>query len=503
MRGIFLQSLRPESIFMSSLSRSDPLGIKMLLLGKMRALPASMGYDVAIEDGHFISRDGRHAMLIIQTPVPMMDGLRSKELIATLQERLKGLPEFVSADIICGHLHTVSNEQVIKRDIKVASIIASISFLVLFLLVFRDARVLFVFIIPLIAVVWAIIMASVIEGKLSYMVIGFGTAIAGISIDYGLLVYIAMKRGADSAQIVKLAKLVTIDASTTMFSFIVLYFSLIRGYHQLALFSILCVIICLILSLFVLPLTLSWKHYRLVSDPTIGDRLRSFRWPVKTSVAIWALLTSVALVLSFSVKFDSDVKKLDGSGPEVLRAERTFHDVWGGKDSQAIFVVTGKSLEDAMEKNDSVFREAIRVVGSGDFTSLALFWPSEKLRRENSEQWDRFWKQGREKKLKALIRDTSAASRFSEQAFAPFFDGLYAHQVDTTSTTVARSTGDSSSSAWRVSRSMRFSSSACRGPAVGVFKIFPVSAVPTLVAVMLNCRLYIRVPGKVDKVTGA
>ena len=435
MRGIFLQSLRPESIFMSSLSRSDPLGIKMLLLGKMRALPASMGYDVAIEDGHFISRDGRHAMLIIQTPVPMMDGLRSKELIAALQERLKGLPEFVSADIICGHLHTVSNEQVIKRDIKVASIIASISFLVLFLLVFRDARVLFVFIIPLIAVVWAIIMASVIEGKLSYMVIGFGTAIAGISIDYGLLVYIAMKRGADSAQIVKLAKLVTIDASTTMFSFIVLYFSLIRGYHQLALFSILCVIICLILSLFVLPLTLSWKHYRLVSDPTIGDRLRSFRWPVKTSVAIWALLTSVALVLSFSVKFDSDVKKLDGSGPEVLRAERTFHDVWGGKDSQAIFVVTGKSLEDAMEKNDSVFREAIRVVGSGDFTSLALFWPSEKLRRENSEQWDRFWKQGREKKLKALIRDTSAASRFSEQAFAPFFDGLYAHRVDTTSTT--------------------------------------------------------------------
>src|ERR1700690_2803471 len=122
MGEIYRQSLRPESIFMTSLSRTDPLGIKVLLLDKLRALPASMGYDVAIEDGHFISHDGRHAMLIIQTTVPMMDSARSKELIAALQEQLKHLPGSVSADIICGHLHTVSNEQVIKRDIMVASV---------------------------------------------------------------------------------------------------------------------------------------------------------------------------------------------------------------------------------------------------------------------------------------------------------------------------------------------------------------------------------------------
>jgi len=430
MRGIYRQSLRPESIFMSSLARTDPIGIKLLLLDKLRALPASMGYDVAIEDGHFISRDGRHTMLIIQTPVPMMDSQRSNELIAVLQDRIKELPPFVTADIISGHLHTVSNERVIKRDIKVASIIASVAFLMLFLLVFRDLRALFVFVIPLIAVVWSIIIATFFEDRLSYLVIGFGTAIAGISIDYGLLVYIAMKRGADAMQTVKLAKLVTIDAVTTMFSFFVLYFSLIRGYHQLALFSMLCVFICLILSLFVLPLTLSWKHYSLVSDPTIGDRLKRTNWPTTMTVGVWSLATIVFLILSFSVKFDSDVKKLDGSGPSVLQAEQTFHDVWGGKTNQAIFVVTGTSLEHAMEVNDSIYREASYVVGRGDFTSIALFWPSDKLRKENRDRWDRFWKQRRETKLRALIRETSAAYGFSDGAFAPFFDGLYSHQKE-------------------------------------------------------------------------
>ena len=430
MRAIYRQSLRPESIFMSSLSRTDPLGIKVLLLDKLRALPASMGYDVAIEDGHFISRDGRHAMMIIQTTVPMMDSQRSKELIAVLQEQLKQLPAFVSADIICGHLHTVSNERVIKRDIMVASSIASIAFLILFTIIFRDFRAIFVFILPLIAVVWAIIISTAVEGRLSYLVIGFGTAIAGISIDYGLLVYIAMKRGADASQTAKLARLVMIDAVTTMFSFFVLYFSLIHGYHQLALFSMLCVFICLVLSLFVLPLTLSWKNYALVSDPTIGDRMKKLHWPAGLSVGIWLLLTAAALVLSFSVQFESDVKKLDGSAPEVLQAEQRFHEVWGGKTNQAIFVVTGKSYEDAMEKNDLIFREAAKAIGPQNISSIALFWSSEKMRRENTERWDRFWKQGRKEKLKNLIRATSSPYGFSERAFQPFFDGLYSHPIE-------------------------------------------------------------------------
>jgi len=102
MQEIYRQSLKPESIFMTSLSRTDPLGIKLLLLDKLRALPASMGYDVAIEDGHFISLDGLHAMLIIQTTVPMMDSRRSKELIAALRQKLKQLPEFISAYFLTG-----------------------------------------------------------------------------------------------------------------------------------------------------------------------------------------------------------------------------------------------------------------------------------------------------------------------------------------------------------------------------------------------------------------
>jgi len=299
---------------------------------------------------------------------------------------------------------------------------------VLFLVVFRDPRAFFVFIIPLIAVVWSIIISTFVEGNLSYLVIGFGTAIAGISIDYGLLVYIAMKRGSDASQMVKLAKLVSIDAITTIFSFFVLYFSMIHGYHQLSLFSMLCVFICLVFSLGVLPLVLSWKQFNLVADPTIGDRLKKVNWPAKTIVAIWAGLTIVAAGLSFTVQFDSDVKKLDGSEPSVLLAEQHFHDIWGGKANQAIFVVQGTTYEDAMDLNDRVYSEATKVVGPENFTSLALFWSSPRTRAANVERWDRFWKAGREAKLREFIKQASSRYQFSDKAFTPFFSGLYAHQ---------------------------------------------------------------------------
>ena len=424
LQGIYRQSLKPESIFMTSMSRTDPLGIRLLLLDKLRALPASMGYDVSIEDGHFVSRDGRHALLIIQTPVAMTDSPGCKKLVTALQEQTGRLPEYVSADIIGGHLHTFSNEKVIKRDILVASTLVSVAFLLLFVAVFRDMRVILVFIAPLAAVILSIGLSYLIFGKISYLVIGFGTAIAGISTDYGLHVYIAARKGAGASQRVSLAKLLFTDAATTTFGFSALYFSHIQGYHQLASFSILCTIFSLALALFILPLLLSMKKNNVLNQPE-ERKLESLYLHKKMIVGSWALLTLAALFFSFNIKFDSEVTRLDGSEPEVLLAEKNFHDTWGGKSSQAIFVVNNKNYEDALETNDRIFQEAAQALGAENFSSIAAFWSSEKTRKKNIENWNRFWKGERETRLKRLIKEQSFKYQFSEQAFSPFFDNLY------------------------------------------------------------------------------
>jgi len=131
------------------------------------------------------------------------------------------------------------------------------------------------------------------------------------------------------------------------------------------------------------------------------------------------------LVLSLNTRIESDVKQLDGSEPEVLNAEKNFHEVWGGKGGQAIFVVTGSTFEEAMKTNDVIFQKVAKSTGTDRFSSLAMFWSSEETRIKNIENWNNFWKQGREAKLRSLIKSESGKYDFSENAFSPFFDGLY------------------------------------------------------------------------------
>ncbi|MCK4485722.1 MAG: MMPL family transporter, partial [Desulfobacterales bacterium] len=263
LRRNYRQLLTPASTFMMPFIRSDPLGVKSGVLGSLQKLSSSLGYDVAIEEGHFVSRDGKHAMLILETPVVLTDGFGSRKLISYLRKQLEELPPFVSADIIAGHLHTVSNEDVMKRDIRLTLTIASVAFLFLFLFVFRDIRAVMVFLMPLLSVLVSINLSSLVLKDLSYFVIGMGGVIAGIAVDYAIHVYVAVRATGGRADAVKdVAKPVVTGALTTISVFAAFFFSSVQGYHQLAFFSILSIVLCLVGALFVLPHFLGGRPYK-------------------------------------------------------------------------------------------------------------------------------------------------------------------------------------------------------------------------------------------------
>ncbi|OGW48323.1 MAG: hypothetical protein A2078_15435 [Nitrospirae bacterium GWC2_57_9] len=424
LRGIYVSSLKLESLFTNSLVRSDPLGVRGFLFEKLRALPASMGYDVGIEDGHFVSRDGRHAMIIIETPVKMTQGAESAALVETLKDAIKTLPAFVSVDIISGHLHAVSNEKVVKRDIQVASALVTVSFLVLFLVIFPDPRVGLVFIIPVIGLAFSINLSGFFLGSLSYLVIGIGTAVAGITVDHGLHMYIALRKEATTAQIARVTKLIVIDSVTTVFGFSALFLSRVPGYHQLAFFADLCVLFSLMLAVFILPLLLHWKKPPVMRGFGRSEQAVNPFWSSRASVAVWLGMTLVMLFFATRIQFESDVMRLDGSEPYIREAEERFYRTWGGQNNQAVFVATGGTLEQALEANDLIYREAMAAIGAKDFSSLSLLWPSQKTRQENVKQWNRFWREGRAEKLRRHLREQAPRYGMREEAFAPFFEEL-------------------------------------------------------------------------------
>jgi len=430
----YRQFLTPASTFVIPFIRSDPLGIYSNILCSLQKIYSSVGYEITVENGYFISKDRKHAMLILDTPVNLTDGFGSRKLISYLNDRLNILPDFISADIIAGHLHTVSNEDVIKRDIRLTLIIASAAFILLFMVVFRDFSAIIIFLIPLASVIISINISNLILNKLSYFIIGMGAVIAGIAVDYGIHVYTAVRiRDSRQEAVNSIAKPLIIGALTTISVFASFFFSSVQGYHQLAFFSILSIILCLACSLFILPHFIIKGKYNKLAHTVKKYGKHVNQRPLKKPetqdnfiVLCWAIFMIIALILSTQISFNSEIGQFDGSEVEIIEAEQKFQSTWVNKTSPAVFVVQENSLEEALKVNEKIYREAKTVVGEDNFSSLAVIWPSKQTREANVDRWKKFWEQGKEEKLKELISTYGSDYNFSEDAFSPFFDNLYA-----------------------------------------------------------------------------
>ena len=423
--------LSPGSSFFSSFASSDPLDIKTPLLTSLQRLNGALEYKVKIVDEHFISYDGQHLLLILSTPVEITDMKGGVKLLDYLNSKLKQLPEYVSWSIVCGHLHSISNEQVMKKDIVVIMSIASLLFFLLFIFMFKSIRAILVFILPFLGIIISSGICSLFINNLALFVLGMGGVLAGIAIDYGIHVYIAVRVGGNkSGNIQKIYKPIMIGALTTIGILASFFFSRVEGYHQLAFFSVISLFICVFCSIFLLP------HF-FTKDKTIElvdnrqnktDKYRIYKCASSTSrilLILWAIFIIISIFYAIRLAFNSDIAQFDGSEPEIFGAEKQFHKIWGQQNQTAILVAQGNTLDQALKLNEQFYAGAIAKIGKDRISSIAPLWPPGVTRMENARRWLSFWKGGEEAKLKKLIKKYSPEFGFSKGAFAPFFKSLY------------------------------------------------------------------------------
>jgi uncharacterized protein len=426
LKFIYRQSLTPGSSFLMPFLRADPLNLSSEILRNIQKLSTSSGYDVTLDNGHFISRDGKSAMVIIKTSVLLTEGFGSRKIVKYLQEKLAALPDFVSANIIAGHMHTVKNEDVIKKDIWLTSVIAALGFLLLFLFFFRDFRAIIIFLMPFAAVLISTCIAFLVFKNLSYFVIGLSAVIAGISIDYGIYVFMAVRKAGNSLETLRqIIKPVLFSALTTLSIFAVFFLSNVEGYHQLAFFSNLSIILCLGFALFILPHFLSKEDSSGQTNPVIAlHEPSNSNIPDYILVITWVVFIIVMIGFAGQLRFNNDINQFDGAGREVFKSEEEFHNTWGAKSLPAVFVTCASTLKNVYELNTSVYEAAIKAVGKDNFNSLVAIWPGLSSRQANLAGWKKFWNKAKEDEFKGLLATYGKTYNFSPDAFNPFFQKL-------------------------------------------------------------------------------
>lgn len=415
--------LSMNSLFVRHFVEMDPLGIKIKYLKRMKDLAESIGYRAKFVNGHFISLDEKHAMMILKTPVLITDSTGARKLIEHIDSQVEALPNYIDVDIIGGHLHTLSNETLLKKDIAKTVLAATVMLLILLIIVFRSVRALLVFVIPVIAIVISMTITSLKIGALSSFIVGLAAVIAGITVDYGIHIYLAMQAGGVH-KVNEIARPILVGVFTTMGVFASFFFSNIYGYQQFALLTNLSIVISIFFYLFILPRLF---HEEEAPKPLVKINFRREKPFVRDGVVVflWVVILGFFLFFSRNPAFSNDIRVYDGSSDDIFNAEERFHRTWGADNEFAMMVAQAETLEGVLKLNEDLNVQMKNSFGDEKFANMAEIYLSQETRAKNVSQWNILWKNGLEKKTRNLLQEQGKEFGYAEDAFKPFLEGLY------------------------------------------------------------------------------
>ncbi len=416
----------PEGMFSASAARSDPLDWNARMVRKMLGMLTSFGYRAVPVQGRLMDPERKHLLLVLQTPIQMMDVPGVRALVAHLEQCAKELPVAVEAKLVCAHLHTLGNETIIRRDITVTSIAVVLVFCILFFGVYRDWRSGYVVLIPFLASLPALALAAFVFKGFSALVVGFGSVIAGITIDYAIHAYVVSRSEQRVENLKRIRLPVILSAVTTLCVFSAFCFSSIPAYRQLGCFASFAILVSLVYALIGLPYFIPVAKKEGNSEATEGETMsrhlfkRHMAWLV---VGCSSVAFSVGGVGLRFLTFDANVSKLDGTPAAVMAEEARAVQLWGGGESHsAILSVEAPSEEAALRLNDQLYAALLKEgLPAQEVSSLSPLFPSEATRLQNRKQWRAFWDNARVEAFRQNIRKASAEMDFSDDAFAAFW----------------------------------------------------------------------------------
>lgn len=426
LKGIRRTLMNPQSMVLSEWFRQDPLGIRAGALKPLEALGNATGHRVAISDGHFFSEDGQAALVILETPVKITDHAGCEALIGFLRERLARLPPGLEHSIVAGHLHTLSNQRILQRDLQWTSTLETLFFGTVFLLCFRDLRAILVFVIPPLGILVGIAVAGFPGTPLAAVVLGMAGMLAGIAIDCGIHVYVALSNpgaGLTRQEILRrMRHPLLLSALTNTAPLACLLLSTIPGYRQLGLIASCTLLGSLFLALRGLPLFFSGHA---VPVPRVSPEPRRHLLPPRAILAIYAAALAGGLFAATRLSVNLDFAKLDGTEPEILEREQAFFQRWSkGQGNLGLLAVWSADPEQARRANDLLYERQQRAPGeASSVASLAAIWPSEQTRRERVALWQDFWARNAAP-LRERVNRIAPTLGFAPAAFEPFFQSL-------------------------------------------------------------------------------
>ena len=418
--------LMPASGFFTSNIANDPLALFSPVLDKLQVQQSALSIEV--DNGYIYINENKYAVAMLASPYGAMESANNKLLVefvdSVAQETMQSVPN-VDVAITGAPVIAVGNADQIKSDSQWAISIAITLILTLLVFAFRKVKNLMLIGVSIIfGWLFAMGIISVIRSDVSLIVIGIGSIIIGIAVNYPLHYIAHSDRGGSARDILKeMVAPLLIGNITTVGAFASLMPLDAPALRDLGIFAALMLIGTILFVLIFLPHLVKVRaevnEERLVFGKISSGSPERHRW------LLWVifLLTLVFGYYSLGTSFDTNMHHINYMTDQQQELLGDLHASVGLNDTVNVYVVTeGADWNQALDERSklSALLDDLKQKGVlnkySDATNLIC---SEAEQQQRIERWNKFWEKHRSE-VTAMLQSNLSEFGFSNDAFDGF-----------------------------------------------------------------------------------
>lgn len=395
--------------------QQDPLNLRRFFLSKLKPMLEFSALKTG--KGFVLSPDGQSALITAKCSLEPTD---SGQIKLMLKEMDKLGSEVISRDIeyslVSAHAYAAANSSMIQADMQRVLIFSLLGLLLVFMVLLRKLEAIWILSVPLCTLLCATGIYALTFSVLSGIVLGFGAVLLGITLDFGVHVYLSLKEAKERRQALKrVFKPLLASALTSCSGFLVLYFSSIEGIRQLSFLAIAGIIIACFFALLILPFLLRCSYNVKFSNFSVYQGISPLIW-----IVFLLLMAGAATLIEPAL----DLRSVGYFPEEIRQAESRVQNIWGRFKTGEMLVTSSNDLQKGLRQNDQLFFKIRELNETPGLLSISPILPAKKTQEHNLRAWLDFWDLDKQEKLKTWLTNAGAGFGFSKDAFAPFIDTL-------------------------------------------------------------------------------
>ena len=435
--GLRAQVKRLRRLLLSPLSanttalRADPLGLAELLLGEEGRRRGAPG-------GAYASPDGRALLLFVHPRGATSDATFLRQLDAELTAIAARRPHpEVSLSFTGGYRYAWFLSALVRRDLQVSSVAATLGAVLLILLFFRSARLLpAAAVVSGLAVLGTLAVATLTLGRLNPLTLAFAAICLGLGVDPLLHVVARSRQFAGLPPPDRFAQTVGAVAPallasnlTTILTFASFAGSSFRGLRHIGLLSACGLLLSLVLTLVVFPaLAVLLPPGSGPAGPTALDRVMTWLPAALSRRRRVVLVTALAVVLGAAwIGRGADVRgDLSHLAPAELppaETDRRIAAAFEQSPHRLVVLLRGRDEARVLEATDRLAARTAELVRSGrvaQVRSLSSWLPAPSTQARRLAALRDLDPPALSRRLHATLADEGLAP----EAFAPFLARL-------------------------------------------------------------------------------